>query len=48
MFWNVVLEEMQKGNFSFAIFIVGLIQTPVMIATLVFTIKAFMRKRRNK
>lgn len=30
-FWNTVFEEMTKGNFSFAILVVGMAQLVVMI-----------------
>jgi hypothetical protein len=34
-FWNTVFEEMAKGNFSFAILIVGVVQLVVMIISLI-------------
>lgn len=34
-FWNTVFEEMTKGNFSFAILIVGVVQLVVMIINLI-------------
>ena len=34
-FWNTVFEEMTKGNFSFAILIVGMAQLVVMIINLI-------------
>ena len=34
-FWNTVFEEMTKGNFSFAILIVGMAQLVVMIISLI-------------
>ena len=40
---RVILEEMTKGNFSFLILVVGIIQTILMSITLYITIK-----RRNK
>jgi len=34
VFWNTIVEEMTRGNFSFAILIVGAAQLIVMIINL--------------
>lgn len=34
VFWNTIVEEMTRGNFSFAILIVGAVQLIVMIINL--------------
>jgi len=41
--FKTIIEEMTKGNFSFLILVVGVIQTVLMSITLYLTIK-----RRNK
>ena len=42
-FWSTVFEEMTKGNFSFAILVVGATQLVVMIINLIS-----MRKRNER
>ena len=37
--WQTIVEEAAKGNFSFFILVVGVIQTALMIWTLTLSIK---------